>query len=241
MTLRAVFLLLLVLGAPVPAVGATDDAGLCDSAARKAERKFQIPNGLLQAVARVETNSASADDMTAWPWTVNIAGEGRWFKTRGAAESYLDKSQKRGVQSIDVGCFQINTKWHGDAFDSAAAMFDPQGSADYAATFLNALKQEKGDWKSAIEAYHSRTPGKSKPYADKVMTAYAQTRAPAFALFETKNEPASLSLIAWDAPGGIALSLFHKTAPLLNATGRGPIVNRAPIPSILGEQGDGAE
>jgi len=98
-----------------------------------------------------------------WPWTVNMEGKGVWFSTEDEARAYVFKNYKRGARSFDVGCFQINYKWHGHNFSSIEEMFDPIENALYAANFLSRLYQEKGEWGAAAGAYHSRT----AKYADK--------------------------------------------------------------------------
>ena len=40
---------------------------------------------------------------------------------------------------------QINYRWHGHAFPSLEAMFDPEWTATYAAQFLRTLYEERGE------------------------------------------------------------------------------------------------
>ena len=53
---------------------------------------------------------------------------------------------------------QINYRWHGHAFPSLDAMFDPEWTATYAAQFLRTLYEERGSWSAAAGAYHSLSP-----------------------------------------------------------------------------------
>jgi len=99
-----------------------------------------------------------------WPWAVNAAGEGRIFENRDAAMAWVRERQAAGVQSIDVGCMQINLRWHPGAFASLEEGFDPVINIDYAARFLAGLYAETGDWMRAGGAYHSRTPEKAGIY-----------------------------------------------------------------------------
>ena len=119
---------------------------LCQKAALQAEKKFSIPDGLLQAISLVETGHAREGEMTAWPWTVNVNGAGHYFQTRPEAERFVNSKKTLGAASVDIGCFQINTKWHGQAFASPARMFEPASAALYAASFLSTLYDEFGDW-----------------------------------------------------------------------------------------------
>ena len=139
---------------------------VCDRAAVAAANLHDVPLDVLRAISRVETGRASGKGgVQPWPWTVNMEGTGRWFQNRDEALAYVFKHFKRGARSFDVGCFQINFKWHGQAFPSVEAMFDPYENAAYAASFLKSLHAETGNWSEAAGTYHSRTPGYAKAYA----------------------------------------------------------------------------
>jgi hypothetical protein len=93
-----------------------------------------------------------------------MEGAGKWFETEDSARAYVFRHFKQGARSFDVGCFQINYKWHGDAFASIEEMFNPTKNALYAAKFLSSLNAELGSWSAAVGAYHSRTPKYAKLY-----------------------------------------------------------------------------
>lgn len=93
-----------------------------------------------------------------------MEGKGRWFATEDEARTYVFQHFKRGARSFDVGCFQINYRWHGQAFRSIDQMFDPLVNARYAAQFLKSLYAETGNWSMAAGRYHSRTPRYSERY-----------------------------------------------------------------------------
>ncbi|EKE43767.1 transglycosylase, Slt family protein [Oceaniovalibus guishaninsula JLT2003] len=116
-----------------------------------------VPFDVLMAISLTETGRKQNGRTTAWPWTVNTEGKGTWFDDYGAALSYARQSQAAGARSFDVGCFQINYRWHGQHFASLDAMFDPLVNARYAARFLSNLHAEYGDWQQAAGAFHSRT------------------------------------------------------------------------------------
>jgi len=100
-----------------------------------------------------------------------LEGRGHWFTTREAAAAFVRQQAGAG---IDIGCFQINTRWHGDAFASIEAMLDPVANADHAAAFLARLHAEFGDWEVAAGAYHSRTPGLAEAYRRRFFAALAE-------------------------------------------------------------------
>ena len=142
--------------------------GICDQAAAKAATKTGVPVDILRALTRTETGRRRNGALEPWPWTVNMEGEGRWFDTLEMAQAYVFKHYKSGSRSFDVGCFQVNYKWHGDAFSSIEDMFDPFQNALYAARFLKSLKTAEQSWTEAAGAYHSRTPS----YASKYKTRF---------------------------------------------------------------------
>lgn len=147
-----------------------ETANLCDGAAVIASQAQGVPLDVLKAITRTETGRAGKSGLQPWPWTVNMEGAGRWFATEDEARAYVFSHFKQGARSFDVGCFQINYRWHGAAFRSIDDMFDPTLNAEYAATFLLKLYTEFGDWSVAAGAYHSRTPATAKAYSARFKT-----------------------------------------------------------------------
>ena len=127
---------------------------------------------MLRAIALVESGQDRGGGLRPWPWTVHAHGRGHWFSTRAAAEAFLADVPPSEV-GIDIGCFQINTRWHGAAFAGPAAMLDPEGTADHAARFLVSLRAALGDWDAAVGAYHSRRPEAAERYLGRFRAARA--------------------------------------------------------------------
>ena len=75
-----------------------------------AEARYGVPTGLLQAIGLVE--SGRRDEVTGrrepWPWAINAEGEPHFFETKQQAVAWVRQAQSRGMQSIDVGCAQVN-------------------------------------------------------------------------------------------------------------------------------------
>lgn len=144
----------------------TDPATACETAVASAELSQRLPPGLLQAISRTE--SGRTDPVTgrarAWPWTINAEGEGRYFATRQDAIDAVTALWSRGVQSIDVGCMQINLLYHPHAFASLEQAFTPRANALYAASFLTMLHAASKDWTAAVAAYHSEIPARGDAY-----------------------------------------------------------------------------
>ena len=149
---------------------AADPAAECDRAARAAAEANEVPLDILRAITRTETGRGTA--LRPWPWTVNMEGKGVWFNSADQAKAYVFRHFKRGARSFDIGCFQINYRWHGQSFNSIDEMFDPAANASYAAQYLRRLRQEFGDWNKAVGAYHSRT----HAHATRYLARYAEVR-----------------------------------------------------------------
>ena len=201
-------------------VGQADPARLCEEAARRAADRTGVPYRVLMAVSLTETGRARGGRARPWPWTVNMEGTGRWFGDPASARAYVERHHAAGARSYDIGCFQINYKWHGHAFTSLEEMFTPDRNADYAARFLARLYGETQDWSKAAGTYHSRTPAHAKRYRKTFDAHYAAlVAAPAPpTLTQVPGQGNSYPLLQ---PGGTVAghgSLFPATA------GRAPLV-----------------
>ena len=169
-----VTVLVVFLVANGPARAATDIPSLCDAAASRAASEAGIPADILHALTRTETGRTHRNTFGPWPWTVNMEGVGHWFETEDEAKAFVFKRFKTGARSFDVGCFQINYRWHGQAFESIEDMFDPLKNAQYAARFLSQLYAETSNWTEAAGAYHSRNPQFANRYKDRFRTLHSQ-------------------------------------------------------------------
>lgn len=141
---------------------------LCDSAALSAARRHGVPADLMLAITRAETGRQGPQGLQPWPWAINLGGEGHWPEDRISAERIAQREIDSGHLNIDIGCFQLNLRWHSRGFVSLDEMFDPATNADYAARFLVALQEETGSWDAAAGAYHSRTEELAESYAARI-------------------------------------------------------------------------
>ncbi|MEM9619743.1 MAG: transglycosylase SLT domain-containing protein [Pseudomonadota bacterium] len=201
---------------------AADSQSLCETAAAEAERRHALPDKLLQAISIVETGRDFKGKNAAWPWTVNIDGRGHYFKSKKEAHAFAKERATLGVGSMDIGCFQINTRWHGKSFSTIDTMFDPETTADYAASFLKSLYSEFGDWDTAVKKYHSRTKTKGERYGRKISAVMesitAQPSGPE--LFAPRFSPIPLTRLQ---PGGVELVMFSSSGPIVDDTGMRPL------------------
>ncbi|MEM8791479.1 MAG: lytic transglycosylase domain-containing protein [Pseudomonadota bacterium] len=228
----------------LPATGSQGDrrptAAICDAAARAASARHGVPLEVLRALTRTETGRPVNGTLQPWPWTLNMEGAGHWFKTRGEALKFALTRHAKGARSFDVGCFQINFRWHGQAFDSIETMFDQTLNADYAARFLKALKAEGGDWTTAVGKYHSRTPELALKYTARFERIFANLAPAASDLPQPQPKPSDTPpemLIAGlgvrlsaprhaRTPGAVALTVFTGGKNLL--TRAKPLFEQAP-------------
>ena len=132
------------------------DKLLCEYLAKDAEKKYGLPENILLSISRVESGYQKVDGITrAWPWTLNAGGDSAYFQTKKAALDSLKDRIKKGVTNIDVGCMQLNYRWHKQFFKSLRDMISPIQNVDYGARFLKKLHQRHGSWEKAVKYYHS--------------------------------------------------------------------------------------
>lgn len=147
------------------------DSSLCLAAAKEAGADYGVNFDLLQTIAAVESGvwNEFHNAYVAWPWTVNAKGRGYYFKTKEEAIAAAKKFIASGITSIDVGCMQINMKFHGKAFSSLEDAMDPQQNVRYSAKFLRTLYSRNGnDWKQAAKNYHSGNSTEGTLYANRL-------------------------------------------------------------------------
>ncbi|MFP4044938.1 MAG: transglycosylase SLT domain-containing protein [Rhodosalinus sp.] len=192
--LRALVGLLLVL-APAQSQAAVPD---CEALAAEAGRRAGLPQGLLPAIARMESARSHGGRTQAWPWTLNEGGKGMYFETRQAALTYLRAAVERGVTNIDVGCMQINYSWHASSFSSLENMLDPAINTAYAAAFMLRLRERHGSWRAASSAYHSTTP----KYASRYLARLERITGGEIGEMAEQPAPGTPEMVAGRSAGG---------------------------------------
>ncbi len=172
-----IFFILLMLFQPLPAEAHenanVDSGNVCLKATVQAEEKYQIKTNLLTSISNVETGrwNEQASKKVAWPWTVNVNGKGHFYKTKAEAVAAVKDWQRRGYRSIDVGCMQINLRFHGRKFASIEDAFDPDKNVEIAAQILKERYSVRKDWMQAAADYHSKNHRKAQVYMKKLLVA----------------------------------------------------------------------
>jgi hypothetical protein len=146
--------------------------GYIESEIADAERKYNIPESLLRAIALEE----SAVNSRPYPWAICVNGKSHYYPTKAEAIAATRRFIAVGKRNIDVGCMQVNLMHHRHAFRNLEEAFDPRRNIEYAAKFLLALKNEYGTWARAVCFYHSRTAKHYKPYLASVHAEWKKLR-----------------------------------------------------------------
>jgi soluble lytic murein transglycosylase-like protein len=127
------------------------DEQVCEREMTRAARENDIPLNVLYAVGLTETGRRGQLS----PYDMNV--DGRAVRSTNLAEA-IEKFQTEranGAKLIDIGCMQINHRWHGADFASLGDMFDPERNVRYAAAFLKQLKAQEGTWTLAVARYNA--------------------------------------------------------------------------------------
>jgi soluble lytic murein transglycosylase-like protein len=117
----------------------------------RASRLNDIPLNVLYAVGLTETGHGGELS----PYDMNV--DGRAVRSKSLAEALAKFAAERanGAKFIDIGCMQINERFHRADFASLSDMFDPAQNVRYAAAFLKQLKAQEGSWTLAVARYNA--------------------------------------------------------------------------------------
>lgn len=175
---RAAHVLALGVAILAPTCAMAQDAELapelqCLRYVQAQERAKTIPVGLLTAITMVESGRRGDDGkVNPWPWTINVGGRGMYFASKEEAIAETRKLMDEGQRSIDVGCMQINLRYHPNAFKNLEEAFDPAANVAYGAQFLKSLHLLQGSWPNAVERFHSSEDGRRAEYRERVLTVW---------------------------------------------------------------------
>ena len=134
------------------------------------EKRYNLPKDSLYSISLQETQKKHSkfNIGIVWPWTVNVEGVGHHFKTKAAAVNFTTSQLNQGKKSIDVGCMQVNLKYHPDAFKSINHAFSPRSNIEYASKLLKEKYYKHKNWNKAIGSYHSESTDRGRKYSDNV-------------------------------------------------------------------------
>jgi len=126
-------------------------SGLCEQEMARAARLENVPLSVLYSVALTETGQRDG----LQPYAMNIDGKAVVAGNMQAAVALFRQASARGAKFIDIGCMQIDHRFHAAHFDSLEAMFDARRNVAYAAHFLKELRTREVSWTLAVARYNA--------------------------------------------------------------------------------------
>jgi hypothetical protein len=152
---------------------------VCEHATVSTEMAQRLPRAVLFSVSMVESGRFNKETRKTrpWPWTINAEGQSYYFDSKSDAVAAARHLLKEGIRSIDVGCMQINLRYHPNAFRNLETAFDPATNVAYSAEFLKTLYTRTKSWPDAIAAYHSQSKTRSRPYFARVINVWTNQHA----------------------------------------------------------------
>lgn len=130
---------------------ATSGAGVCEREILSAAERYGIPAGILYSVGLTETGVRGS----LQPYAMNIEGKAVFAADAADVMRRFEAARAQGATLIDLGCMQINHRFHGENFASPQEMLDPHKNVDYAARFLANLHARHETWTMAVARYHA--------------------------------------------------------------------------------------
>jgi soluble lytic murein transglycosylase-like protein len=125
--------------------------GPCEREMARAARLHSVPLGVLYAVGLSETGRKGMLN----PYALNVDGRTVLARDLRDAVARFAEEKRKGARLVDLGCMQINHRYHGEKFANVEAMFDPARNVDYAARFLKELRVREGNWTMAVARYNA--------------------------------------------------------------------------------------
>ena len=180
----------------------------CEYLAKDAERRHGLPENILLSISRVESGYQKVDGVRrAWPWALNAGGDSAYFLTKEKALDSLNERIEKGVTNIDVGCMQLNFRWHKNFFKNLSEMINPEKNVDYGARFLKKLYRRHGSWEKAVKHYHSSKSKFNVRYYKKVKAVWQKENA------QSTLKPTLLASLSKKDDGIVQKPLNQKEKP----------------------------
>ncbi|SAL80987.1 lytic transglycosylase catalytic [Caballeronia terrestris] len=106
----------------------------------------------------------SAYNGRPWPWTLNVAGRGFFFRTREDAYRAIRYLISNDRPDFDIGLLQISWKYHSKRFASAWDALAPATNIRVAEDILNENYRLTHSAVKAVAYYHSANPAPGREY-----------------------------------------------------------------------------
>jgi len=164
-----------------------NDFNGCQIYTEKYNKIFKLPHKLLTSISLVESGVGDGNKVNPWPWALNVNGKSKYFDNKEDTLKFLKKSLQKN-RNIDVGCMQINYKFHGHRFKNLNHILNPEENVKYAAEFLKKLFKRHKSWNEAISRYHSSEPVRKKEYLTKVRNFWDMLRQRKIQINHSSNQ-----------------------------------------------------
>lgn len=132
------------------------------------EKELKLPNKLLVSISLTETGRNFNGKFQTWPWSLNVSGKTHYFANKIKMKTFLMKKLKSNITNIDIGCMQINYKYHINDLSKVDFFLDPYNNVKWGGDFLKRLYERHKSWNMAISRYHSSDKVRQKKYLTKV-------------------------------------------------------------------------
>lgn len=132
----------------------------CSELIRYFERRYDIPTGLLAAIAWVESRGHL--------WAINNLSSSRYCKSQEEAIIYVRQLERSNQPSISIGCMQVNWQVHKDQFADLNEALTPYYNIKFAAKLLKSLYKRFGSWEKAIGWYNPKGNKPNRTYVNLV-------------------------------------------------------------------------
>ncbi|HXF90841.1 MAG TPA: hypothetical protein VNJ29_02810 [Candidatus Nitrosotenuis sp.] len=157
---------------------------LCGKPIKHIAKKLKIFPEVLWAVTATESSYRGAP----WPWSANLNGKSYYFRTKQQLKNFVKKISKHSRQNLDLGCMQLNYRYHRWKFKSLNDMIDPHQNMIFGSLYLYELflkekirllqyRKEHPRWKMpsdyyiwaiVVGKYHSFKEKRGKKYVNSV-------------------------------------------------------------------------
>lgn len=146
---------------------ASQAATTCHNEVLIAEQANNIPQGLLLAMALVESGRGGMPHAHA----LSVGGRAIYAKSAKDAERYFRDRSGRLKRNVFVGCLQLSLKYHGQHFRPLHRIAEPDFNVAYAARYLARHYQTYGNWTKAVQRYQGGSARQRRAYVCKVWNA----------------------------------------------------------------------
>lgn len=126
-----------------------------------AEKKYNLPSGLLLAISLVE----SGYEGKPHPYAMHLNGKSVFANDLKEASSHMRLQNGKLKPNISVGCMQLQVYYHKGHFDPVENILVPAENVDYAGRFLADLRYRFKNWTFAVRRYN----GGSHPQMDQYL------------------------------------------------------------------------